>query len=94
VENGNEKNSPSGSTASPHSGNENIKSDENVREYGTLRWIWVCFAIYSTSFIYGLDNAIVADIQGPLIDDLGEVGKLGWLAIGFPLGSVATILTL
>ncbi|PVI02672.1 MFS general substrate transporter [Periconia macrospinosa] len=86
-----EKSTPhsSDATASP----EISQIKDRPREYGTLRWIVVCIAIYSSSFLYGLDNAIVADIQGPLIDDLGEVAKLGWLAIGFPLGSVATILT-
>lgn len=31
-------------------------------------------------------------MQGPIIESLGEVEKLGWVGIGFPLGSVAVIL--
>ncbi|PSN59368.1 putative efflux pump antibiotic resistance protein [Corynespora cassiicola Philippines] len=72
---------------------ERLGDEAPVRNYSTWQWLLVCVAIYSSSFLYGLDNAIVADIQGPLIDDLGEFGKLGWLAVGFPLGSVATILS-
>jgi hypothetical protein len=99
IDNANEKNSSSNSTASPRS-NDGVESQVHVgdesgtRKYTTWQWLLVCAAIYSSSFLYALDNAIVADIQGPLNDDLGEVGKLGWLTIGFPLGSVATILSL
>ncbi|KAH7131823.1 major facilitator superfamily domain-containing protein [Dendryphion nanum] len=93
-----EKYSSSNSTTSPpndeRTGSQERLADESgARDYSTWQWLLVCLAIYSSSFLYGLDNAIVADIQGSLIEDLGEVGKLGWLAIGFPLGSVATILS-
>lgn len=57
-----------------------------------LRWLLVCLALYSCNFLYGLDNTIVADIQAPVIDSLGNVNKLGWLGIGFPLGAIAAIL--
>jgi MFS family permease len=42
--------------------------------------------------LYGLDNTIVADIQAPIIQTFGSVEKLGWLGVGFPLGSIASIL--
>ncbi|KAK3305036.1 putative MFS transporter [Chaetomium strumarium] len=57
-----------------------------------LRWLLVCLAIFSCNLLYGLDNTIVADIQAPIIDSLGGVSKLGWLGVGFPLGSIAIIL--
>jgi hypothetical protein len=99
MDNAVEKDSSANSTASPQrddqaESQERIEDGGAVRTYTTWQWLLVCGAIYSSSFLYGLDNAIVADIQGPLIEDLGDVGKLGWLAIGFPLGSVATILSL
>jgi MFS family permease len=42
--------------------------------------------------LYGLDNTIVADIQAPIIETFGNVERLAWLGIGFPLGSIAVIL--
>lgn len=98
-ESGNEMDGSSKEAASPPSNGtlesqEHLTSPNEERKYTLWQWLLVCLAIYSSSFLYGLDNAIVADIQGHLIEDLGEVGKLGWLAIGFPLGSVATILSL
>ncbi|KAH6638575.1 major facilitator superfamily domain-containing protein [Truncatella angustata] len=59
-----------------------------------LRWALVCMAVFSCNLLYGLDNTIVADIQAPIINSLGNVNKLGWLGIGFPLGAIAAILPL
>lgn len=40
----------------------------------------------------GLDTTIAADVQGPILESLGEIEKLAWVGIGFPTGSVAAIL--
>lgn len=40
----------------------------------------------------GLDTTIAADVQGPILESLGEIEKLAWVGIGFPMGSVAVIL--
>ncbi|ROV95430.1 hypothetical protein VMCG_08498 [Cytospora schulzeri] len=65
---------------------------EPARSITGLRWLLVCLAIFSCNFLYGLDNTIVADIQAPIIESLGNINKLGWLGIGFPLGAIAAIL--
>jgi MFS family permease len=39
-----------------------------------------------------LDTTIAADVQGPILESLGEIEKLAWVGIGFPMGSVAVIL--
>ncbi|KAF2004248.1 MFS general substrate transporter [Amniculicola lignicola CBS 123094] len=59
--------------------------------YSTLQWLFIVFAVYSSALFYGLDTTIVAVIQGPVVERFGDVDKLGWLGIGFPLGSIATI---
>jgi len=63
-------------------------------QYNNWQWVAVLAAIYSSAFLYGLDNTIVADIQAAAVETFGEVERLGWLGIGFPLGSIATILSL
>jgi hypothetical protein len=68
---------------------ENMKP---LRSVVGVRWLLVCIAIFSCNLLYGLDNTIVADIQAAVINSFGEVNKLGWLGIGFPLGSIAIIL--
>ncbi len=40
----------------------------------------------------GLDTTIAADVQGSVYQSLGEIEKLPWIGIGFPMGSVAVIL--
>jgi MFS family permease len=40
----------------------------------------------------GLDTTIAATVQASIYEDLGDIEKLPWVGIGFPLGSVAVIL--
>lgn len=59
-----------------------------------IKWWLLLIAIYSTTFLYGLDNTIVADVQGSVVERFGQVEKLSWIGTGFPLGSVAVIMPL
>lgn len=47
-----------------------------------------------TLTITGLDTTIAADVQGSILLSLGELEKLPWVGIGFPMGSVSVILLL
>ncbi|KAL6821171.1 major facilitator superfamily domain-containing protein [Trichoderma sp. SZMC 28015] len=58
------------------------------------KWYSICVGLYLTAVLYGLDTSIAADVQGPVLESLGEIEKLSWVGIGFPMGSVATILLL
>lgn len=40
----------------------------------------------------GLDTTISADVQGPILETFGDIEKLSWVGIGFPMGSVSVIL--
>lgn len=40
----------------------------------------------------GLDTTIAATVQASVYEDLGNLQKLPWVGIGFPLGSVAVVL--
>ncbi|EKV04832.1 MFS transporter, putative [Penicillium digitatum] len=77
-----------------------IKAGETEKETGSgrdivgFRWLLVCVAVFSTNLLYGLDNTIVADIQAPIAGDFNEYTRLGWLDVGFTLGSVVIILPL
>jgi hypothetical protein len=62
------------------------------RKLSPLKWVLVCLALYSSAFLYGLDTTVAATIQGPAVEHFGAVEDLGWLGIGFSLGSLATIL--
>ncbi|KAI1099509.1 MFS general substrate transporter [Jackrogersella minutella] len=59
-----------------------------------IRWLVICVSLYITCALYGLDTTIAADVQGPIVQDLGHVEQLAWVGAGFPLGSVCVILML
>ncbi|KAM0510760.1 hypothetical protein ACHAPE_010558 [Trichoderma viride] len=84
---------------------ENQKTSENEKrlddstpslQQSISPWKWhsICVGLYLTALLYGLDTSIAADVQGPILETLGEIEKLSWVGIGFPMGSVATILLL
>jgi len=79
----------------PEKGDDVAKTpaqDVWVRPHQGWRFALVYICCMSTAFLYGLDNTIVADIQAPVVERFNEVEKVGWLGIGFGLGSVAVIL--
>jgi hypothetical protein len=69
-----------------------LELTESRKHYTGWTWVLTCFALYSSAFLYGLDNTIVADIQSAAVETFGAVDKLAWLGSGFPLGSIAVIL--
>jgi hypothetical protein len=68
--------------------------EDPPRSIRGIRWFLVCTAIFSANLLYGLDTTIVADIQAPISDTFQNVAQLGWLGIGFTLGSTVLILPL
>ncbi len=96
AENGSpEKNAPeSGSTREEKQ--LSIVHDEAVprRQVTGFRWFLVCVAIFSANALYGLDTTIAADIQGFVSESFDNVTQLGWLGVGFTLGSTVAILPL
>ncbi|TPX16489.1 uncharacterized protein E0L32_003783 [Thyridium curvatum] len=56
------------------------------------RWWLVCFAVYSSCTMYGLDTTIAGEVQAAVIDTFHDVSQIAWLGAGFLLGSTASIL--
>ncbi|KAI9745042.1 MAG: hypothetical protein M1818_001320 [Claussenomyces sp. TS43310] len=67
---------------------------ESKRGVTGFRWFLVCVAIFSANILYGLDTTIAADIQASVSETFDNVTQLGWLGIGFTLGSTVAILPL
>lgn len=70
---------------------EQGSGDALPAQMSNLRWFSVCIGLYLTAFLYGLDSTIAADVQGPILESLGDLNMLPWVGTGFLLGSVATI---
>ena len=81
-------NSSNGTTAAV------VVTGASERTIRGIRWILICAAIFSANILYGLDTTIVADIQGAVSETFDNVTQLGWLGVGFTLGSTVAILPL
>ncbi|KAJ5664907.1 uncharacterized protein N7477_007355 [Penicillium maclennaniae] len=85
-------------TESKHSAQETIQDVDFVQQdlqskVSKPLWILIVLTILSSTFLFSLDNTIVADVQSPIVDQFGEVGKLSWLGVAFVLSGSATIIT-
>ncbi|KAH8585515.1 major facilitator superfamily domain-containing protein [Bisporella sp. PMI_857] len=69
-----------------------IEEDVQARVSKPL-WIIIVTTILSSTFLFSLDNTIIADIQPKIIEKFGEVGKLSWLGVAFVLASSSTLIT-
>jgi hypothetical protein len=60
------------------------------RDIGGWKWALVVFSILSSTFLFALDNTIVADIQPVIVTHFDDVGKLTWLSVAFLIGAAST----
>ncbi|KAH8653989.1 major facilitator superfamily domain-containing protein [Tricladium varicosporioides] len=60
------------------------------RDISGLKWALVVFSILSSTFLFALDNTIVADVQPVIITHFNSVGKLTWLSVAFLIGAAST----
>ncbi|KAL8643685.1 MAG: hypothetical protein Q9226_008188 [Calogaya cf. arnoldii] len=64
----------------------------SARDVHGWKWAIVVASILSSTFLFSLDNTIVADVQPAIFQRFGEIDTLPWLGVSFALGSAATIL--
>ena len=60
------------------------------RQIRGAKWVAVVVAILSSTFLFSLDNTVVADVQPTVTREFGSVDKLPWLSVGYLLGSTTT----
>ncbi|KUJ11345.1 MFS general substrate transporter [Mollisia scopiformis] len=60
------------------------------RDITGWRWAVVVLAILSSTFLFALDNTIVADVQPTIVTHFDAVSKLSWLSVAFLIGAAAT----
>ncbi|KAI4150855.1 MAG: hypothetical protein LQ340_003854 [Diploschistes diacapsis] len=75
----------------PMSNSDMEKNEEAgpTRSIKGLPWAILIMSLLSAHFLCAMDNTIVADIQGPIIRDLGEYDKFPWISVGFELGAAS-----
>lgn len=86
-------------TPEPHDEKHNEKHDEKhdaeaqvefTRTITGWKWALVVLAILSSTFLFALDNTVVANISGPIIVEFDAVTKLAWLSVSFLIGAAST----
>lgn len=76
-----------------HSVSTAKQENESARDIHGFQWVICVLAIFSSVFLYALDNTIVATIQPAIVQDLGHLDKLPWVSVAYQLSSVASDLT-
>lgn len=66
---------------------EPAKAPRNVS--GPL-WCLVVLSILSSTFLFSLDNTIVADVQPAIVRRFNATDKLPWLSVAFLLGAASS----
>ncbi|KIA75590.1 MFS transporter [Aspergillus ustus] len=52
-----------------------------VRSIKGVRWVVVVLAILTSTFFYGLDNTVVADIQPTVVQRFNAIDRLSWISV-------------
>ncbi|KAF1967042.1 putative efflux pump antibiotic resistance protein [Bimuria novae-zelandiae CBS 107.79] len=53
-----------------------------------ILWCIVVIAVISPTFLYALDNTIMANVRPSIIDTFGRVDMLTWLCVSYSMGEV------
>lgn len=61
-----------------------------TREIGGWKWVVVVLAIYSSQFLFALDQTIVANVQPAIVEQFNSVDRLSWVSVAFLLGATGT----
>ncbi|KAL8858174.1 MAG: hypothetical protein Q9178_005351 [Gyalolechia marmorata] len=60
------------------------------REVHGIKWVLLVLSILSSTFLFALDNTIVADVQPAIIERFGSIDKLPWLSVAFLVAAAGT----
>ncbi|KAK1976355.1 major facilitator superfamily domain-containing protein [Colletotrichum cereale] len=62
---------------------------EPVRTVTGFRWYLIVFAILSSTFLFALDNTVVADVQPQIVLQFDAIKDIAWLAVAFIMAATA-----
>ncbi|KAJ6124924.1 hypothetical protein N7471_012241 [Penicillium samsonianum] len=68
-----------------------LPQDASPRPIHGWKWAIAYTSMISTTFLFALDNTIVADIQPAILDIFGQVSLLPWIGVGFALGTMCVL---
>ena len=89
---------PAGSSSASENGDLAVVEKAEVsqeplhppRDIHGIKWGLAVFSILISTFLFALDNTIVADVQPAIVERFGDVNKLPWLAVAFLVTAAGT----
>ena len=63
--------------------------DHSPRNIVGAKWAVVVVAILSSTFLFALDNTVVADVQPRIVIEFGSVSQIAWLSVAFIMAAVS-----
>ncbi|KAL8915258.1 MAG: hypothetical protein Q9171_000377 [Xanthocarpia ochracea] len=66
------------------------ENERPPREVHGIKWVLLVLSILSSTFLFALDNTIVADVQPAIIERFGSIDKLPWLSVAFLVAAAGT----
>ena len=65
-------------------------NDKPPRDIHGIKWALAVISILISTFLFALDNTIVADVQPAIVERFGQVDKLPWLSVAFLVAAAGT----
>ena len=69
---------------------ESAEPEKSPRNIHGIKWGFAVFSVLSSTFLFALDNTIVADVQPAIVERFGDVSKLPWLSVAFLVAAAGT----
>ncbi|KAI8286183.1 Efflux pump patC [Colletotrichum sp. SAR 10_98] len=90
ADNASTKGPVSGDNTDTERGATKETTSEPIRTVTGIRWIIVVFAILSSTFLFALDNTVVADVQPQIVLQFDAITDIAWLAVAFIMAATST----
>ena len=67
------------------------ESPSSPRDVHGIKWFLAASAILSSTFLFALDNTVVADVQPSIVNEFNSVEQLPWVGSAFVLGATSIL---
>ncbi|KAI1121036.1 major facilitator superfamily domain-containing protein [Nemania abortiva] len=68
----------------------NATNDVPYRKLKGISWAIAFIALASSTFLYALDNTVMANVRPSIIETFGRIDLLPWLSVSYPLGELGS----